>query len=38
MNQDTFYLRHGEIAGPVALGATVLLILWVLWRERKREV
>jgi len=38
MNQDTFYLRHGEIAGPGALGATVLLIIWVLWRERKREV
>ena len=38
MNEYTFYLRHGEIAGPGALGFTVLLIVWVLWRERKREV
>jgi apolipoprotein N-acyltransferase len=38
MNEDTFYLRHGEIVGPGALGVTVLLIFWALWRERKREV
>ncbi|MCB2192028.1 MAG: apolipoprotein N-acyltransferase [Deltaproteobacteria bacterium] len=38
MNEDTFYLRYGEIAGPGALGLTVLFILWVLWQERKREV
>ncbi|MBU1275177.1 MAG: apolipoprotein N-acyltransferase [Proteobacteria bacterium] len=37
MNQDTFYLRHGEIVGPTALGAVLLLLLWALWRTEKRE-
>lgn len=37
MNEDTFFLRHGEIAGPAALGVLLLLMVWALWRTAKRE-
>ncbi len=37
MSQMTFFSRHGEIAGPAALGAAVLLLALALWRAAKRE-
>ncbi|MCB2228468.1 MAG: apolipoprotein N-acyltransferase [Desulfarculaceae bacterium] len=37
MEQKTFFTRHGDIIGPVALAAALLLVLAGWWRARKRE-
>jgi apolipoprotein N-acyltransferase len=37
MNQMTFFTCHGDIIGPSALAAALLLAGWGLWRARKRE-
>ncbi len=37
MNEATFFTRHGDIIGPSALIAALLLAVVGLWRGRKRE-
>jgi apolipoprotein N-acyltransferase len=37
MNESTFFSRHGETVGPVALAAALIMYLATWWRRRKNK-